>query len=112
MDELWSDESGDRWFTVREVHETLARDRDVAYTTVMTVLQRLAKKRVVLEAREGRAYLYRPTRSRGALTADLMREALNGSDDADRATALGRFVDQSSPSEVAALRRALSNLET
>ena len=30
--------------TVADVQELLARDRDLAYTTVMTVLERLAKK--------------------------------------------------------------------
>lgn len=30
--------------TVRQVHEALSARRDLAYTTVMTVLQRLAKK--------------------------------------------------------------------
>ena len=33
--------------TVRQVHELLSRDRDLAYTTVMTVLDRLAKKNLV-----------------------------------------------------------------
>jgi predicted transcriptional regulator len=50
VDHLWSDRLGERWFTVREVHEELAREREIAYTTVMTVLQRLSKKRLALEA--------------------------------------------------------------
>jgi len=109
MDHLWADATGERWFTVREVHEELARDREIAYTTVMTVLQRLAKKRLALEAREGRAYLYRAMSSRGAVTADLMREALDGTSESDRTTALTRFVDSASRTEVAVLRRALDN---
>lgn len=105
--ELWADPSTQRWFTVRDVHEQLARSRGIAYTTVMTVLQRLARKGLVLEAREGRAYLYRSASSRAALTADLMREALDGSEAAERHAALVRFVDDASPAEVAALRQAL-----
>jgi predicted transcriptional regulator len=108
MDHLWADASGERWFTVREVHEELAREREIAYTTVMTVLQRLAKKRLALEAREGRAYLYRATSSRAAVTADLMREALEGAGQADRAAVLNRFVDDAAPAELAVLRRALT----
>jgi predicted transcriptional regulator len=107
MEHLWADPFGDRWFTVREVHEELAREREIAYTTVMTVLQRLARKRLTLEAREGRAYLYRATSTRGEVTADMMRDALDSSSEADRTTALVRFVDQASPSEIAVLRRAL-----
>jgi predicted transcriptional regulator len=112
MDHLWADTSGERWFTVREVHEELAREREIAYTTVMTVLQRLAKKRLALEAREGRAYLYRATSSRGAVTADLMREALHAVASADRGPALDHFVDSASGAEIDALRRALTRRET
>ena len=43
MDHLW--ESSDPQ-TVRQVHEALATHRELAYTTVMTVLQRLAKKKL------------------------------------------------------------------
>jgi predicted transcriptional regulator len=108
MGHLWADKSGERWFTVREVHEELAREREIAYTTVMTVLQRLAKKRLVLEAKEGRAYLYRATSSISAVTADLMHDALQEAGSADRAAALTRFVEAASPAEVAILRRALA----
>jgi predicted transcriptional regulator len=107
MDQLWADTSGERWYTVREVHEELAREREIAYTTVMTVLQRLAKKRLALEAREGRAYLYRSTSSRDAVTVELMREALQAAGRADRAAALTRFVAEASPAEAVILRRAL-----
>ena len=41
---LWAQEKPMR---VRDVHEVLTRDRELAYTTVMTVLDRLAKKHVV-----------------------------------------------------------------
>ncbi|MEJ7629305.1 MAG: BlaI/MecI/CopY family transcriptional regulator [Nocardioidaceae bacterium] len=107
MEHLWSDSSGERWFTVREVHEELAREREIAYTTVMTVLQRLAKKRLALEAREGRAYLYRSTSSRASLTADLMREALDGAGRSDRTAALVRFVGEATSGDITAMRRAL-----
>lgn len=41
MDHLWSAPESQ---TVRQVHEALSARRDLAYTTVMTVLQRLAKR--------------------------------------------------------------------
>ena len=56
MNRLWA--SND-WATVREVHEALAEDREVAYTTVMTVMGRLAKKSLADQQRDGRAYRYR-----------------------------------------------------
>lgn len=49
--------------SVREVHDALIDQRELAYTTVMTVLDRLAKKGLATRYLEGRAWLYRPTRS-------------------------------------------------
>ena len=46
--------------TVRDVYETLRSTRDLAYTTIMTVLSTLAKKGIVEYFQEGRAYIYRP----------------------------------------------------
>ena len=43
MERLW-DAGPTDGATVREVHEALEKDREIAYTTVMTVLDRLAKK--------------------------------------------------------------------
>jgi predicted transcriptional regulator len=110
MEQLWSlGEEG--WFTVREVHEALARHRDIAYTTVMTVLDRLAKKGLVTQRKEGRAYAYQAAGTRSAMTADLMREALTEFAQEDRRTALVAFVGESSEEERAALREALAELE-
>lgn len=61
MDRLW------RWnrpVVVREVVEDLRRERKIAYTTVMTVMDNLHNKGVLARERDGRAYRYRPARSR------------------------------------------------
>jgi predicted transcriptional regulator len=115
MEHLWSvdgDATGtDGWRTVREVHESLAADRDIAYTTVMTVMDRLSKKSLVRQRKEGKAYLYRAADSRGAMTADLMRSALTEFAEGDRTNALLAFVGESTEEEREALRRALAELE-
>jgi len=90
--------------TVREVHDRL--ERELAYTTVMTVLGRLAKKGVVRQERDGKAYRYAAASSREQLAASLMLDAL-GDVGEDRAATLVAFVDQVGPEEVAALRAAL-----
>ncbi len=46
MDQLW-DTGGPQ--TVRQVHQALSAQRDLAYNTVMTVLQRLSRKRLVVQ---------------------------------------------------------------
>ena len=86
--------------TVRQVHERLSRDRDLAYTTVMTVLDRLAKKGVVEQIRDGRAYRYAPVQTREQMTAGLMLDALG--DSPDRDAALAYFVGQLPPDALAA----------
>jgi predicted transcriptional regulator len=115
MEHLWAvDEDangGEGWRTVREVHESLAADRDIAYTTVMTVMDRLSKKSLVSQRKEGKAYLYRAAGSRGAMTADLMRSALTEFAESDRTNALLAFVGESTEEEREALRRALAELE-
>jgi predicted transcriptional regulator len=49
--------------SVRDVAKRLNDDRaePLAYTTVMTVMSRLAQKQVLERRREGRSYLYEPS---------------------------------------------------
>jgi len=45
--------------TVRDIHAALAPSRPRAYTTIMTILDRLAQKGVVERQKSGRAWLYK-----------------------------------------------------
>jgi predicted transcriptional regulator len=49
--------------TVREIHGALATTRPRAYTTVMTIMDRLAQKGIVTRYKAGRAFRYRATLS-------------------------------------------------
>jgi predicted transcriptional regulator len=115
MDRLWeSTVAGGDGFagvTVREVHETLEKDREIAYTTVMTVLDRLAKKDLVTRERDGRAWRYLPADTREALTARTMRRTLDDMDVTDRRSALLHFLDGASTDELADLKAALAEVE-
>jgi predicted transcriptional regulator len=109
MDQLWS---ADEPQTVRQVHEALAARRELAYTTVMTVLQRLAKKNLVVQQRDDRAHRYVPVHTRDELVASLMVDALQQADEiGSRRAALVHFVEQVGEDEAAALREALAKLE-
>ena len=109
MDHLWSDSHSQ---TVRQVHEALSEHRDLAYTTVMTVLQRLAKKNLVSQIRDDRAHRYAPVHGRDELVAGLMVDALDqASDSGSRQAALVHFVERVGVDEAEALRRALDELE-
>lgn len=102
MDRLWA---WNRPATVREVYDDLRAHRQVAYTTVLTVMDNLYKKDVLDRELSGRAYLYRPTRTREEHVADLLEDALASSH--DRTAALLGFVERLSPDEIAELRNAL-----
>ena len=106
MEQLWA---ADGALTVREVHDRLSATRELAYTTVMTVLDRLAKKQLTERERDGKAWRYKAASPREELAADLMRDALDRA--GDRREALVRFVGQVSDEEAALLREALSRLD-
>lgn len=97
--------------TVREVLESLEGDRDVAYTTVMTVLDRLTKKALVTRERDGRAWRYLPAGSREALTAQTIRRTLDDMEVTDRRAALMHFLDGATEDELSDLKAALDELE-
>lgn len=106
MDVLWA-ATAPR--SVRDVHEALAA-RDLAYTTVMTVLDRLAKKGLAVREREGRAWLYRAAASREELAAESISESL-ATLGTDRRAAIVHFLGQADPDELAAVREALAEVE-
>ncbi|MDQ0578509.1 BlaI/MecI/CopY family transcriptional regulator [Streptomyces rishiriensis] len=81
----------------------------LARTTVATILIRLHDKGVVNRGREGRGYAYFPVQDAPGLTARRMHTELDR--DADRETALARFVAQLSPGDEQHLRRLLEGDE-
>ncbi|MDI6413430.1 BlaI/MecI/CopY family transcriptional regulator [Streptomyces albus] len=97
-----------RWnrpVTVREVLEDLQKERTVAYTTVMTVMDNLRQKGWLRREQEGRAYRYAAVSTRAAYSAALMHEAWTTSD--NPAAALVDFFGMMSPEQVEVLRTAL-----
>ena len=100
---LWDAESP---CSVRDVQERLA-DPNLAYTTVMTVLDRLARKGLLRRERVGRAWYYSAMLSREAYVARVMLDALDGA--ADRDAALVHFAQGVSAEEARLLRESLSD---
>jgi predicted transcriptional regulator len=68
--------------TVQDVQEALAPRRALAYTTVMTVMSRLAEKGLLERIKEGRAYVYTATvaqeKTAGSLLHSLVRKLYDG----------------------------------
>lgn len=102
-DVLWD---SDGPLTAREVADALP-GRELALTTVLTVLGRLEAKGIVRRQRDGRAHAYEAVTTRSEHTADLMKSVLDGGGDRD--AVLHRFVGSASEDDLAALRRALKD---
>ena len=102
MERLW--DRGEP-MSVRQVLELVQRERRVAYTTVMTVMDRLHRKGVLDREEDGKAYLYSPVLSRADYTAKMMADVLGGG--GDRAAVLVHFAEQVPLSEARALWEAL-----
>jgi predicted transcriptional regulator len=102
MDRLWV-RGGPA--TVRELHSDLRPERELAYNTVLTVVDNLYKKGWLRREREGRAHRYEPTASREEYGARLLRDALDEA--GDPGEALVRFIGRMSAGEATALRNAL-----
>lgn len=62
--------------SVKEVHQCLQERREIAYTTVMTVMSRLASKGLLASRPEGRAYIYRATQDRELYCAGVVKDFL------------------------------------
>ena len=101
MDVSWNSEES--FMSVRDMLQRL--DDDLAYTTVMTVMNRLHEKGLLRRRRSGRAWVYRPSTSREAFTAATMSEVLNRA--GDRRSALLHFVADLPGEDADALRQLL-----
>ncbi|WP_202235340.1 BlaI/MecI/CopY family transcriptional regulator [Actinacidiphila reveromycinica] len=99
-----------RAVTVREVLEDLSRDRSIAYTTVMTVMDNLRQKGWLRREAEGRAYRYEAVSTRAAYSAALMNEAWAASD--NPAEALVHFFGMMTPEQREAVRDALRIIQS
>lgn len=73
LNALWSLGQG----SVKGVRELVAPSRPLAYTTVMTVLDRLARRGIVTRRKTGRAFVYAPAVSRDAMRRLALQEFLD-----------------------------------
>lgn len=63
--------------TVRDVYEALRARRQVAYTTVMTMMNVLESKGYLEKETQDRAYRYRPTRPERTVITAMVRDFVN-----------------------------------
>jgi BlaI family penicillinase repressor len=71
---LWSLQEGN----VKDVRLIVSQVRPLAYTTIMTVLDRLVRKGKITRRNVGRAFVYSPQASRDSMRRAAIRELLDG----------------------------------
>jgi predicted transcriptional regulator len=94
LNALWSLGEGG----VGDVRRVVGESRPLAYTTIMTVLERLVRKGRIVRRKSGRAFVYSPATPRDELRRAAVRELLEGYFDGSE-EALVRFLR---PAEAAA----------
>jgi predicted transcriptional regulator len=106
MDILWSSDAA---LSAYDLQERLAADesrKQLAATTVLTVLSRLENKGFVARERSSRPHRYSAAATREEHMAELMHDVLGSA--SNRTAVLERFIGQVSPEEADALRRLLA----
>lgn len=103
MEVLWG--SMGTPMTGRQIADQLP---DRAYTTVLTILERLRRKDLVERTTDEKVHRFAATASRETYMAELMVEALGSAQ--DRQAVLIRFAEVVSPEEAVVLRQALADL--
>jgi predicted transcriptional regulator len=72
LNALWEIQEGN----VEDVRKVVSQSRPLAYTTVLTLLDRLARRGAVSRRKEGRGFRYRPTVARDKLRRLALRQFL------------------------------------
>jgi predicted transcriptional regulator len=97
--------------TVRQVHETLAEDRETGYTTTLKLMQIMAEKGLVTRDESARTHVYAARVTRGdtqrQLVNDLVDRAFGGSAAALVMQALSAH--SASPDELAEIQQLIKD---
>lgn len=108
LDMLWS--SGEA--SGKEIFTAIRRTRDIALTTVLTVLERLSKKGLVIKEKGGSVYLFRPAFTRDEFTKQVSSDFFKGLFELSASGASASFVNilaQVDPVELDRLKALIEN---
>lgn len=73
MDIVWKQKKS----TVYSVVEDLCQEKKLAYTTVMTVMSRLAKKGVLTRKKKGKTYYYQPSETKDQFIHQVVKNTIS-----------------------------------
>jgi len=107
MEVIWQSSSP---VLVRNVTEILQKKRQIAYTTVMTIMNRLVDKGILSRKQDGRAYLYKGAVSKDKFLTRISRQIIKNFIANFGEAAVAHFVEEVgklSPAKRAELRKLL-----
>ena len=107
MDALWRIEAG----TVEDVRADLPRRYRSAYTTIQTVLNRLADRGLVERRKRGNAFEYRPRLTEAEFLTQSIATTLAGASIAARQVALAQLIGGLERGELEELKKLARELE-
>lgn len=75
MRHVW-DAAGKEPVFVRQIFKLINKERQIAYTTVMTIMNRLEEKGLLKREKDGKAYLYTPQTSQQKTVKSLVHQTM------------------------------------
>jgi len=91
--------------TVQNVQEVLKPRRPLAYTTVMTVMSRLAKKGLLKQQKVGRGYVYSPRASQEKMAGSMLQSLIRRFYDGAASKAIAHLLETEEEIDEAELAR-------
>jgi len=103
---LWDAETA----TVREVRDTLAPKRDLAYTSVMTTMNIMVDKGYVTRRRTGPSYVYEPVVAEEEIMKNMVRDLVDRAFEGSASALLLQLLDDKEldADELKELRRVIN----
>lgn len=100
MEIIW----GKGRLSVREVFEIIKNKRDIAYTTVMTTMDRLYKKGILSRKKIFKGYTYWPKLTEKTLEKHIIRETLKGLFSDMKEPLMSYFANPEEPEDLEVIR--------
>lgn len=95
--------------TVKDVFDSLSSRKKIAYTTVITVMNRLAQKNILRREKRGKIYIFEPIYTRDEYNEIVSDTVVQGLLEIDGEKAMAAFVDRVSedPEELKLLEKLI-----
>lgn len=108
MEIVWASKES---ITVRVVFEVLSKRRKIAYTTVMTIMNRLVNKKLLKRVAEGKAYSYQAIYSKDKFLTKMFHEILQSFIKSFGDVAVANFTKEIEKIPLAKRRKLIKQLE-